>query len=196
MVDLRRFPVSDEFISDRYTFCTIFDRKHFLDFLNYWFWKKCHVTTEYMEMSGIVVRIEWKHCRIPVGPFSSRNMPLKSRNLGFGDYGIFFRSFGKFEKWANQKKLLPMWSKVFLSGWKRFGVNRWTGGRAMSGKRPSPPRKPRVLHISFPGYPIFDLAIFGLYGPRICTAQRGTMVLGDSKTLGHSGTRCGIPTVS
>ena len=40
MVDLRRFPVSDEFISDRYTFCTIFDRKHFLDFLNYWFWEK------------------------------------------------------------------------------------------------------------------------------------------------------------
>ena len=32
MVDLRRFPVSDEFISGRYTFCTIFDRKHFFFF--------------------------------------------------------------------------------------------------------------------------------------------------------------------
>ena len=27
MVDLRRFPVSDEFISDRYTICVILDRK-------------------------------------------------------------------------------------------------------------------------------------------------------------------------
>ena len=162
MVDLRRFPVSDEFISDRYTFCTIFDRKHFLDFLNYWFWKNCHVTTEHMEMSGIAVRIEWKHCRIPAGPSSGRNMPLKSRNLGFGDYGIFFQSLGKFEKWANRKFLLAMWSKLFLSGWKRFGVNRWAGGRAMSVKRPSPSRKARVLDIEFAGYPIFDLGIFGL----------------------------------
>ena len=40
MVDLRRFPVSDEFISDRYTFCTIFDRKHFLDFFELLVWEK------------------------------------------------------------------------------------------------------------------------------------------------------------
>ena len=53
MVDLGRFPVSDEFISDRYTFCTIFDRKHILFFLNYWFWKNGHVTTKHMEMSEI-----------------------------------------------------------------------------------------------------------------------------------------------
>ena len=96
MVDLRRFPVSDEFISDRYTFCTIFDRKHFLDFLNYWFWKNGHVTTKHMEMSGIAVRIEWKHFRIPAGPASGRNNPLKSRNLGLADYGTFFQSLGKF----------------------------------------------------------------------------------------------------
>ena len=32
MVDLRRFPVSDEFISDRKTFCTILDRKDFFGF--------------------------------------------------------------------------------------------------------------------------------------------------------------------
>ena len=31
MLDLTRFPVSDEFISDRKTFCTILDRKVFFD---------------------------------------------------------------------------------------------------------------------------------------------------------------------
>jgi len=138
MVDLRRFPVSDGAGIKCGTFCTILDRKHFLDFLNYWFWKIGHVTTEYMEMSGIAVRIEWKHFRIPAGPSSGRNGPLKSRNLGFGHYGTFFQSLGKFEKWANQKKMLAWQSKVFLSEWKRFGVNRWPGGRAMSGNSAHP----------------------------------------------------------
>ena len=110
MVDLRRFPVSDEFISDRYTFCTIFDRKHFLDFLNYWFWKNGHVTTKHMEMSGIAVRIEWENFRLPAGaagPSSGRNRPLKSRNLAFGHHGTFFQSSGKIER-ENQHFLLTM----------------------------------------------------------------------------------------
>ena len=97
MLDLGRFPVSDEFISDRKTFCTILYRNVFFDFLNYWFWTKGHVTIEHMEMSGIALRIEWKHFRIPAGPSSGRNDPLKSRNLGFGHYGTFFQSLGKFE---------------------------------------------------------------------------------------------------
>ena len=162
MLDLGRFPVSDEFISDTKTFCTILDRKYFPIFLNYWFWTKGHVTIEHMEMSGIAVRIEWKHFRIPAGPFCSRNMPLKSRNLCFGAYGTFFQSLGKIEKWAIRNFLLVMWSKLFLGGWKWSGVNRWPGGRAMSGKRPSPTRKVRVCTISRAGYPIFGLAIFGL----------------------------------
>ena len=165
-------------------------------FLNYWFWKSGHVTTEHMEMPGIAVRIECKHFRIPAGPASGRNSPLKSRNLCFADYDTFFQSLGKFEKWGNRKFLLAMWSTVFLSGWKRFGVNRWPGGCAMSGNGARPGRKPRVLTISLAGHPIFDLAFFGLYGPRICTAQRGTMILGDNKTLGYSGTLRGIPAVS
>ena len=66
------------------TFCTIFDRKHFLKFLNYWFWTKGHVTSENMEMSGIASRIEWMHSRIPAAPPSGRNRSLKSRNLAFG----------------------------------------------------------------------------------------------------------------
>ena len=92
MLDLTRFPVSDGAGIKCYTFCTILDRKHFLDFLNYWFWTKGHVTIEHMEMSGFAVRIEWKHFRIPAGPASGRNCPLKSRNLGFGHEGTFFQS--------------------------------------------------------------------------------------------------------
>ena len=80
--------MSDEFISDRYTFCVIFDRKHFLDFLNYWFWTKGHVTPEDMDLSRIALRIEWKHFRIPAGPPSCRNSPLKSRNVVFRHEGI------------------------------------------------------------------------------------------------------------
>ena len=193
---LRRFPVSDEFISDRKTFCTILDRKEIYEIFNNGFFEVGHVTTERMEMSEIALRIEWKDFRIPEGPAYGRNCPLKSRNLGFGHNGTFFGSFRKFEKWEVPKKMFPVQSELFLAVWNRSGANRCPGGRAMSGKRPSPPRKPRVLDICFPGYPIFDLAIFGLYGPRICTAQRGRMALGDSSTLGYPGTLRGIPAVS
>ena len=89
-----------------------------------------------------------------------------------------------------------MQSELFLSGWNRSGVNRWPGGRAMSGKRPGPPRKVRVWPIVCAGYPIFDLARSGLQGPRMCPAQGGTMALGGSKTLGYPGTLRGIPAVS
>ena len=108
--------MSDEFILDRKTFCTIFDRKHFLDFLNYWFCKIGHVTPEDMKMSGIALRIEWEHSRNSAGPPSCRNRPLNSRNLGFGHIGTFFRSFRKFEKWEVQNFLLSGESKVFLGG--------------------------------------------------------------------------------
>ena len=45
-------------------------------------------------------------------------------------------------------------------------------------------------------YPIFDLARFGLQGPRVCPAQRGTMALGDTSTLVHPGALRGKPPVS
>ena len=89
--------MSDEFILDRYTCCVIFDRKLFLDFLNYWFCKIGHVTSEDMEMSGIGLRIEWEYSRNPAGPASGRNRPLKSRNLCFRHEGIFFQSLGEIE---------------------------------------------------------------------------------------------------
>ena len=119
-----------------------------------------------------------------------------SREVRIGHKCTFFRSFRKLGKWEVPKKMLAIQSELFLSGWNRSGVNRWPGGRAMSGKRPGPPRKARVCRIAFPGYPIFDLARFGLQGPRICPAQRGTMALVDTSTLVHPGTLRGKPPVS
>ena len=83
--------MSDEFISDRYTFCVIFDRKHFLDFLNYWFCKIGHVTLAHIKMSEMTLRIECKHSRKPAGPACCRNRALNSRNLGFGHEDTFFQ---------------------------------------------------------------------------------------------------------
>ena len=94
---LRRFPVSDEFISDRKTFCVILDRNENFEISNNGFFISVHVTPEDMEMSEITLRIEWKHLQIPARPASGRNCPLKNRNLGFGRDGTFFQSFRKFE---------------------------------------------------------------------------------------------------
>ena len=92
MVDLRRFPVSDEFILDGKTFCVILDREKFFGILNYWFSNFGHVTTEDMKMSGMVVRIECRHSRNPARPPSCRKRAQNRRNLGFGHEGIFFQS--------------------------------------------------------------------------------------------------------
>ena len=54
--------MSDEFISDRKTFCVILDRNEIF-VLNYEFFIGGHVTPEEMEMSEITLRIEWKHFR-------------------------------------------------------------------------------------------------------------------------------------
>ncbi len=80
MLDLTRFPVSDEFFPDRKTFCTILDRKVFFDFLNYWFSTKGHVTTKHMELWGIRCRIQWEHSQVPVGPPSCPKVLLTVRN--------------------------------------------------------------------------------------------------------------------
>ena len=89
--------MSDEFISDRKTFCTILDRQENFEISNNGFFMNGHVTPEDMEMSEITLRIEWKHFQIPAGPASGRNCPLKSRNLGFGHHGTFFRVPGNLE---------------------------------------------------------------------------------------------------
>ena len=114
---LRRFPVSDEFISDRKTFGTILDRTDFFEISNNGFFGVGHVTSENMEMSAIALRFEWKHFRIPAGPAYSRNRPLKSRNLGFRHEGTFFQSLGEIENGRTKKKLSSGEKKVFLGGW-------------------------------------------------------------------------------
>jgi len=150
--------VSDEFISDRKTFCVILDRKEFFEKSNYWFCKIGHVTSENMEMSGIALRIEWKHSRIPAGPPSGRNRPLKSRNLGFRHEGTFFQSLGEIENGRTKKKLLSGESKVFLGVWNWSEVLRGSGGCASLHKGPGPTRIPRMCRIVLASYPIFDLA--------------------------------------
>ena len=85
-----------------------------------------------------------------------------SREVRIGHKCTFFQSFRKLGKWEVPKKMLAIQSKLFLGGWNWSGVNRLPDGRAIPGKRARRPRKPRVLDISFAGYPIFDLAIFGL----------------------------------
>ena len=56
-----------------------------------------------------------------------------SREVRIGHKCTFFQSFRKLGKWEVPKKMLTMQSELFLSGWNRSGVNRWPGGRAMSG---------------------------------------------------------------
>ena len=85
--------MSDEFISDRKTFCVILDQNEHFEISNNEFFVSGHVTPQDMEMSEITLRIEWKHFQIPAGPASGRNCPLKSRNLRFAHIGTFFQSF-------------------------------------------------------------------------------------------------------
>ena len=90
MVDLSRFPVSDDFFLDRKTFCVILDRNKIFEIPNYVFFRIGHVTTADMKMSAIALRIECKHSRNPAGPASCRNRALNRRNLGFDHEGVFF----------------------------------------------------------------------------------------------------------
>ena len=107
------------------------------------------------------LRIEWKHSRIPAGPASGANRPLKVRNLGFGHEGTFFQSFEKFEKWEAQNFWLSGENKLLLSGWNRSEVRRVPGGRASLCKGSNPWRKVRMCRIVNSLYPIFDLASSG-----------------------------------
>ena len=158
---LRRFPVSDELMAYRCTFCVILDRNELFEIPNYVFFKIGHVTPADMEMSEITLRIECKHSRVPTGPASCRNRPLNSRNLGFGHEGTFFQSFGKFEKWEVQKKMLSGESKLCLSEWNLSEVLRVPGGRASLCKGSNPSRKVRMSPIVNSLYPIFALASSG-----------------------------------
>ena len=158
MVDLRRFPVSDEFFPDMQTFCVILDRNKIFEIPNYVFFIIGHVTPADMKMSEITLRIECKHSRIPARPASCRNRPLNSRNLGFGHEDTFFQSYEKFEKWEVPNEMLSGESKLFLGEWNWSEVIRAPGGWASLCKGSNPPRKVQMCIIVKPLYPIFDLA--------------------------------------
>ena len=150
--------MSDEFISDRKTFCVILDRNKIFEIPNYVFFKIGHVTPADMKMSEITLRIECKHSRIPARPASCRNRPLNSRNLGFGHEGTFFQSLENFGKWEVPKKILSGESKLFLSVQNRSEVLRVPGSRASLCKGSHPGRKLQLCLIVNSLYPIFDLA--------------------------------------
>ena len=74
MSDLRRFPVSDEFISYRQTLDSVCDRMIFFSSSHSRKWK---LFWQSMEMSGMTLRIEWKCSRVSAGPPSGRNPLVK-----------------------------------------------------------------------------------------------------------------------
>ena len=77
MSDLRRFPVSDEFISYRQTLDSVCDRMIFFEFFQFAFSRKWKLFGQSMEMSGMTLRIDWKHSRVHAGPPSGRNRRVK-----------------------------------------------------------------------------------------------------------------------
>ena len=158
---LRRFPVSDELMAYRCTFCVILDRNKIFQISNYWFSKIGHVTPADMEMSEITLRIECKHSRVPAGPASCRNHPLNSRNLCFGHEGTFFQSLENFEKWEVPNEMLSGESKLFLGEWNWSEVIHAPGGCVSLHKGSHPGRKVQMSTIVKPLYPIFALASSG-----------------------------------
>ena len=139
----------------------ILDRKNIFEISNYVFFKIGHVTPSEMEMSSMSLRIEWKHSRIPAGPASGRNHPLKGRIVGFGHEGPFFRSFEKFGKWEVQNFVMAGESKLFVGVQNRSEVIRVPQGRASLCKGSRPGRKVQMSTIVAASYPIFDLASSG-----------------------------------
>ena len=91
MSDLRRFPVSDEFISYRQTLDSVCDRMNFFEIFQFAFSRKWKLLGESMEMSGMTLRIEWKCSRVLAGPPSGRNPLVK---CGLDTSAPFFRVSG------------------------------------------------------------------------------------------------------
>ena len=67
MSDLRRFQVSDEFSVSWKTLDFDSNRMNFFEFSS----------PQKLEMSGIALRIDWKHSRVHAGPPSGRNRRVK-----------------------------------------------------------------------------------------------------------------------
>ena len=91
---LRRFPVSDEFISYWQTLDSVCDRMKFFEFSSSHFSRKWKLFGESMEMSGMTSRIEWKCSRVLAGPPSGRNPLVK---CGLDKSSAFWRVSGILE---------------------------------------------------------------------------------------------------
>ena len=87
MSDLRRFPVSDEFISYRQTLDSVCDRMTFFEFSSSHFSRKWKLFGQSTEMSEMTLRIDWKCSRMLAGPPSGRNPLVK---CGLDISALFF----------------------------------------------------------------------------------------------------------
>ena len=135
--------MSDESNSYRKTLDSVCDRMNFLVFSSSHFSKMETFWGKHGNVGNdLAHRVE-----VLSGACGAAFRSKSSREVRIGHKCTFFQSFRKFGKWEMPKNLLAMQSELFLSGWNRSGVNRWPGGRAMSGNRPGPPRKPRVCTI-------------------------------------------------
>ena len=141
---LRRFPVSDEFISYRKTLDSVCDRMIFFNFPVRIFLEMGTFWSRYGNVGNdLAHRVE-----VLSGACRAYFWSKSSREVRIGHKCTFFQSLRKFGKWEMPKKLLAIQSKLFLSGCNRSGVNRWPGGRAMSRNGAHPSRKQRVCRIS------------------------------------------------
>ena len=146
----------------RCTFCVILDPNENFEISNNGFFVSGHVTPQDMEMSEITLRIEWKHFQIPAGPASGRNCPLKSRNHGFDNHGTFFQSLRKIGKWEVPKKIVTNAERTFSERMEPVRDQSVGCRSRYPGNSARPSRKARMRRILLAGYPIFDLAFFGL----------------------------------
>ena len=83
--------------------------------------------------------------------------PSEEQKSRFWSLRHLFPEFGEIWKMSEPKKMLAIWSRVFLSEWKRFGVNRWPGGRAMRGNVLIPRENPGCARFSSLDIPFSNL---------------------------------------
>ena len=110
MSDLRRFPVSDEFISYRKTLVSVCDRMIFFEFSSSHFSEKCELFGQSMEMSGMALRIDWKCSRVSAGPPSGRKRRVK---CGIDIFSAFPGVSGNLENGGCPKKCYQSGANFF-----------------------------------------------------------------------------------
>ena len=99
---LRRFPVSDEFISYRKTLDSVCDRMKFFELFQFAFFSKMETFGGRYGNVGndLAHRVE-----VLSGACGASFRSKSSREVRIGHKCTFFQSFRKFEKWEMPKKL-------------------------------------------------------------------------------------------